>query len=150
MADTPNNGVMFDNASAAAIAQVVRTARRQQGTRDPRSPTKFADVAPFYAQLTGVSGGSYSWKKMDVITGVLTASDPVVEDTTFSAKEINGRGATVGDNVELHFAGYDDGGEAAYLFATGGTPKGQYEGQIFGDVTTLQTGFFFPSATPMV
>jgi hypothetical protein len=28
-------------------------------------------------------------------------------------------------------------------------PAGQYEGMIFGDVTTDQTGFFFPSATPM-
>jgi hypothetical protein len=46
----------------------------------------------------------------------------------------------------------DTGNQWAIIKIGGGSsgfPQGQYEGQIYGDVTLSQTGFFFPSATPM-
>jgi hypothetical protein len=41
-------------------------------------------------------------------------------------------------------------GAPVFTFVYSSGPRGQYEGQIYGDVTTSQAGFFWPSGTPMV
>jgi hypothetical protein len=146
------DGVMFDFRSAQDIADVVRAAKaRQPGLQGQiRSPNSSAQQPAFRAEITGVSGSHYSWKKRDIVAGVLVDSSPLVSDANYSAYEANGSGVAIGDQVQLDWAGYDADGNPQYIFSVGGAiPRCQYEGMLLGMVTTNQTGWFFPSATPM-
>jgi len=127
----------------AAVKKVEAMPTDYTGSPNPSVPPG----TTFWAQLTGVSGNGYSWKKMRIVNGVLVPMDPIIEDTSFTAREANGGGATTGENVLLTFVGYDTtqpGNPPAYIFTAGGSlPEGQYQNMFFGQISDNQTGFNF-------
>jgi hypothetical protein len=147
----PNTGVQFDRVSAEKIAAVVRAITQQQGRRDPHSPVKPIDVGGFYAQITGISGSGHSWKRMDMVNGVLTVSSPLVQDTNYSATDINSQIANVGANVFMRLSGYDTSTppKPTYSFVAP-LPVPQYQWMVLGAISQNQRGAFFTPAVSMI
>jgi hypothetical protein len=80
----------------------------------------------FWAELTGEATGLYSWKKLVPVDGVLVDSDPLIEDETHSAAEINGKeGIANGTKVQMWHAGAASG-SPRYLFVVGGGADGLF------------------------
>jgi hypothetical protein len=97
------------------------------GAKPPRPPA----TASFWAQITGVSFGVYTWKKLVPSGGALVDASPAV--TGGGARDVNGRPVSTGTKVLLTFVGYASG-VARYLFVVPGPP-----GVLFR-VTLAQTG----------
>lgn len=117
-----------DNMTLGGRVEFSNTPTSISGYVRPSPPTTAKAPATewFWAELTGEATGLYSWKKLVPVDGVLVDSDPLIEDETHSAAEINGKeGIANGTKVQMWHAGAASG-SPRYLFVVGGGADGLF------------------------
>jgi hypothetical protein len=111
--------------NATGVQRIVRSVQASERSGVANASDKSQRGLPtgaFSVSITGedpANPGHYSWKLQTAINGVLQDTDPVIEDTNFTAQEANGlEGVPTGSQVRLNFVGYDatKSNAACYLF----------------------------------
>ncbi len=118
-----------DNMTLGGRVEFSNTPTSISGYVRPSPPTTAKAPATewFWAELTGESDGAYSWKKLVADGGELVESNPLIQDTNHSARELNGKeGLEDGTKVQMWRAGVTgDPPQVQYLFIVGGVTEGK-------------------------